>query len=232
MPKAGEDALEVAAPADRDRHRADGVLENQVPADHPREDLAERGVGVGVGAAGDRNHRRELGVAQRGEGADEAGHHVRQHDARARLVCCRRAREDEDAGPDDRADPEQGQVHRRERAFERLGTAFGVSDQLLDRLGLQEIRIHSPSRKGIQARVRLRGPSSAPGIGVKTASVYLERVWPAGRRGMPGRALLRRRLRECRMITATADAPAATTDAARSRVMPPMATTGLPRPAA
>ena len=43
--------LQVAAPADRDGHRADRVLEDQVPADHPREELAERGVGVGVGAA-------------------------------------------------------------------------------------------------------------------------------------------------------------------------------------
>ena len=49
--EAGEDALEIAAPADRHRHRSDGVLENQIPADHPREDFAERGIGVGVRAS-------------------------------------------------------------------------------------------------------------------------------------------------------------------------------------
>ena len=73
---AGEEPLHVAAPADRHGHRADRVLEDQVPADHPRDDLAERRVGVGVGAAGDRHHRRELGVAERGERAREAGGQV------------------------------------------------------------------------------------------------------------------------------------------------------------
>ena len=143
----GEDPLEVAAPADGDGHRPDGVLEDEVPADHPGEDLAERGVSVGVGAAGDRNHRRELGIAERGKRARQTREHVRQHDGRARLVGRGRAGQDEDAGPDDRADAEQCQVHRRQRPLERLGAALRVSDQLLDRLGLQEIRVHSPSRK-------------------------------------------------------------------------------------
>ena len=35
-------------------------------------ELAERGVGVGVGAAGDGDHGGELGVAECGEGAAEA----------------------------------------------------------------------------------------------------------------------------------------------------------------
>ena len=56
---------EVAAPGDRDRDVADRVLEDQVPADDPRDQLAERRVRVGVGAAGLRDHRRQLGVAER-----------------------------------------------------------------------------------------------------------------------------------------------------------------------
>ena len=47
--------------------------ENQIPADDPGENFAERGVGVGVGAAGDGRHRREFGVAQGGERAAQAG---------------------------------------------------------------------------------------------------------------------------------------------------------------
>ena len=82
--EAGQQPLHVAAPADGDGHRADGVFENQVPADHPRHQLAERRVGVGVGAAGDRDHRGELGVAQRGKGARQAGGEVRHRDRRAR----------------------------------------------------------------------------------------------------------------------------------------------------
>ena len=176
--EAGEDALEVAAPADRDRHRADGVLENQVPADHPGEDLAERGVGVGVGAAGDRDHRRELGVAQRREAAGEAGRHVGEHDRRPRLVGGRRPGQHEDAGADDRADAQQRQIHGRQRALERLAPVLDVADQLLDRLRLQQIRIHSPSRglsvqqrKGAACRCRRTMPGA--GNGAKIAALYM-----------------------------------------------------------
>ena len=59
-----QQAHEVARPADRDGRRAERVLEDQVPADDPGDELARRRVGVGVGAARDRDHRRELGVAE------------------------------------------------------------------------------------------------------------------------------------------------------------------------
>ena len=65
----GQQFLEVPGPRHGHRHVADGVLEDQVPADDPRDQFAERRVRVGVGRAGDRHHRRELGVAQRGEAA-------------------------------------------------------------------------------------------------------------------------------------------------------------------
>ena len=70
--EARQQRLEVVAPADRDGDVADGVLDDQVPADDPGDQLAERRVGVGVGGAGDRHHRRELGVAERGEPAGDA----------------------------------------------------------------------------------------------------------------------------------------------------------------
>ena len=60
---------EVIAPGNRDGNIADGVFQNQIPADDPRHQFAERGVGIGVGASGLRNHRGELGVAQAGERA-------------------------------------------------------------------------------------------------------------------------------------------------------------------
>ena len=49
------------------------VLEHQVPADDPRDELAHRRVAVRVRRAGDRDHARELGVAEAGEAAGEAG---------------------------------------------------------------------------------------------------------------------------------------------------------------
>ena len=143
--EAREDALEVAAPADRHGHRADRVLEDQVPADDPGDDLAERRVGVGVGAARDRDHRRELGVAQRGEAAGEPGQHVRERDRGARLVGGGGAGEHEDPGADDRADAEQREVERGQRALEVLAL-LDVAHQLLERLGLQQVRVQSSSR--------------------------------------------------------------------------------------
>ena len=56
-----------------DTHVGAGVLQNQIPADDPGDELAESGVGVGVSRAGNRNHRRELGITKAGERADE-GH--------------------------------------------------------------------------------------------------------------------------------------------------------------
>jgi len=47
------------------------------PADDPGDEFAERGVGVGVGGAGDGNHAGELGVTEASEGADEADKHQR-----------------------------------------------------------------------------------------------------------------------------------------------------------
>jgi hypothetical protein len=47
---------EVIAPRNGDRDIADRVLEDQVPTDDPRDQLAERGVGIRVRASGLRNH--------------------------------------------------------------------------------------------------------------------------------------------------------------------------------
>ena len=47
-----------------DRHVRAGVLQDQVPADDPGDELAQSGVGVSVGRAGDGNHRGQLGIAE------------------------------------------------------------------------------------------------------------------------------------------------------------------------
>src|SRR3712207_9487038 len=60
--EAVEERLQVAGDADR-HDRDDGdVLQEQVPADEPPDDLAEGHVAVGVGRAGPRDHAGELGV--------------------------------------------------------------------------------------------------------------------------------------------------------------------------
>ena len=55
--------VDVAAPADRHGGGRDPVLQQQAGGDAHRDDLAESGVRVGVGGAGDRHRRRHLRVA-------------------------------------------------------------------------------------------------------------------------------------------------------------------------
>src|SRR5437667_90298 len=47
-------------------------------SDDPRDELAHSGVGIGVCAASDRNHRRKFGIAQRSKCADNGYQHKRQ----------------------------------------------------------------------------------------------------------------------------------------------------------
>ena len=69
MPKPLKEAHHIAGPANRDRGRAERVLEDKIPADDPGDELAQGGIGVRIGAAGDWNHGSHFGVAQAGKGA-------------------------------------------------------------------------------------------------------------------------------------------------------------------
>ena len=147
-------------------HVADGVFQDQVPADDPGDELAHRGIGVGVGAAGDRDHRRQLGIAQRGEAADNRDQHQRQRQRRARAGTaeCRRVMDDvireravqdggcveflpgdrgadngEDAGADDCADAESGERPRPERLLEPMFRLLRVGDQLVNGLARENL---------------------------------------------------------------------------------------------
>ena len=128
---------QIAGPADRDRGRAQRVLEDQVPADHPGDELAERGVGVGVGGSGDRHARGELGVAEAGQRAREPGHHHGQDDRRAGVRRRGLPRQHEDAGADDRADAEHHELDRSEHALQ-AGPAQLLVFDLFDALGRQD----------------------------------------------------------------------------------------------
>jgi hypothetical protein len=108
-----QELFDVAAPADR-RHR-EAVLDQQVPADDPGDDLAERRVGVRVRRARDRDGRGQLGVAERREDAGDRGEDEAEDDRRPG-VADRLADDDEDAGADDPADAEGGEVHGADRA--------------------------------------------------------------------------------------------------------------------
>ena len=129
--EAAQQRVEVVAPRDRDGDVADGVFENQVPADDPRDQLAERRVRVGVGAAGLRNHRRQLRVAQPRERAGAAEQQEREDQRRSGaqanhlavgtdLTGGGGADRAEDAGADHRADREHDQIAGAERSLQAV----------------------------------------------------------------------------------------------------------------
>jgi hypothetical protein len=148
---AREEGDEVAAPGDGDGNVPHGVLEDQVPADDPRDDLAERGVGVRIGAPGLRDHRRQLGVAERREGAHAAEQDERdderrtgavahdRHAVRRHLSRGRRADGREDAGADDRADRQHHQ--RADAELTAQAAPLALRHQLGDRFAAEE-RFH------------------------------------------------------------------------------------------
>ena len=109
---------DVAGPAHRHGRRPDRIFQREQAADDPRRQLAQRGVGIGVGRPRDRNHRRELGVAEGGEAAGHRRHHERQQDARPGILRGGQPGQHEDAGADDVADAEHDEARRAEHALQ------------------------------------------------------------------------------------------------------------------
>ena len=118
-PPALHEPHEIAGPADRHGACADGIFEDQRPADHPGKQLAHDGIGVSVSRAGDRDHRGKLGIAQRSNRADGARNDEADHHRRTGLLSGFGGQH-ENAGADDGADAEQRQLERAERAMETL----------------------------------------------------------------------------------------------------------------
>ena len=75
--------VEVYAPIFGNHGAGHQHFQNQIPADDPGHDLADRGVGEGVGGAGHRNHRSEFGVAHHGCAAHDAGNQEADDHGRA-----------------------------------------------------------------------------------------------------------------------------------------------------
>ena len=157
-----EQLVQVARPGRGHRGAAHGVFQDQVPADDPGEDLAQRGVGVGVGAAGHGGHGGELGVAQGGQGAAHAGDGIGQDHARPGIQGRGPPGDDEDAGADDAAHAQRRQ---------RPGAQHAVQAMLAGRLGQQCFQVLAgedvlPVHRGLEICARscqLSGQFHAPG---------------------------------------------------------------------
>jgi len=87
---------EVVGPAGADCAGSHGVFQREVPADDPGNQFAQRGVGVGVCGAGERDHGGKLRVTEAGEGAAQPAENEGEHQARTGVVRTQ-ARHDEDA---------------------------------------------------------------------------------------------------------------------------------------
>src|SRR5262249_39225466 len=120
-----EQAHNVGRPPDRHGTDRKRVFEHEIPADEPGHELPERCVRIGVGAAGHGDHRSQLGVAERREGARTTREQERHHERRSRGVGGGGPRKDEDPGTDDRADAERGERWERESADKLLILSLG-----------------------------------------------------------------------------------------------------------
>ena len=123
-----EQLVQVTRPGRGHCGTAHGIFQDQVPADDPGEDFAQRRVGIGVGAAGHGGHGSELGIAQGGQGTAHASDRIGQDDARPGIQGCRPPGDHEDARADDAAHPQRRQ---------RPGAQHAMQAVLAGRLGQQ-----------------------------------------------------------------------------------------------
>jgi hypothetical protein len=126
-----QEADYVARPAYGHGAGAEGIFEDQGPADEPGDQFAHDGVGVGVGRARDGDHRGQFGIAERGDRADRAGDDEGDHHAWAGLLGGGGG-ENEDTGADDGPDPEHDQLNRAQRSVQ--GFLFRCRQDRVERL--------------------------------------------------------------------------------------------------
>ena len=107
--EAFQQLVEIARPAGGHGRRLQRVLQNQIPTDHEGDQLAERQIRVRIGGAGNRCHRGELRIAQARKAAADGGEQEGHAQCRSRGERAF-AGEHEDAGADDGADAQHGQV--------------------------------------------------------------------------------------------------------------------------
>src|SRR6188472_830571 len=119
-PEPLEDPIRVLAPGDGNGCRGYSILEDQVPSDDPRDQLAHGGVGICVGASGKRNHGGKFGVTETGECAAESGNDEGENDGWTRAVGDCRGRPDKKARANNRPDTERDKIPRSERTLETV----------------------------------------------------------------------------------------------------------------
>ena len=113
----------VIRPTRRHRTGPHGVFEREVPADNPRNNLAQRSVSIRISAARQRDHSRKLRVAKSRKRAPQPGKHERKHQSRPRVVSAQPGKH-EDSGSNHRADAQRRQLEYTQRAFQAMRARF------------------------------------------------------------------------------------------------------------
>ena len=153
------------------RHVAYGVLEDQVPADDPGDQLAHGCVSVGIGAACNRDHRGQFRVTKCGEPTHDCNQDKRQGQCGTSpwpplgcrvpdqviekrsvedgggiefLPCNGGADDRENARTDHRANAQGCQRHRPEGFFESALRLFRIRNQLVDGLAGEKLVASRP----------------------------------------------------------------------------------------
>ena len=140
-----EELRQVTGDADRD-HTDDGdVLQQQIPADEPADDLPQRHITVGVGGTRPGDHPRELRIGQGRSRTGQPGDEERDDDGRARAAAAGLAAGDqpgqaEHPDPDDAAHADGGELPQPETLEQTclLNVVFDVGQRLAshDRVGV------------------------------------------------------------------------------------------------
>lgn len=123
-----EHGAQVAGPAFGDHGRTHRQFQHQIPADHPGQELPEGGIREGIGAAGHRQRRGELGVAQRGQRTGRRRDQKRYPDGRAGDIASGRRGNREYSGANHHRDAENNQVPPGEVLAQPSGGLVGVGD--------------------------------------------------------------------------------------------------------
>src|SRR5258708_17069569 len=139
-----------AAPAAGYGWGAKRVFQNQIPADDPGNQLAERGIAISIGGTGDGNHRSEFRITEAGEHATSPCKYIREHDGWAGIKRRCRTSQHKNARADNGRDPQGDQVYRSQRALETvLSGVARFLHQYVERLGCKQGVAHATPPLGV-----------------------------------------------------------------------------------
>src|SRR6266700_3067960 len=113
-------AVEILAPCNRNGRSANGILQPEVPADNPGNELSHGRVGIRISAARNWNHRSEFRIAQSREGTADTRNNKCQGDRGARPVGNRSGGSHKQTSADNSADSEHYQIHGAERPLKAM----------------------------------------------------------------------------------------------------------------